>query len=124
MAHKKTVANTPIDPTTPKVKITLGGTDYFLAWDFNALALAENMTGINMLEAMTFQGVGAVKLRALFYAALLKYQPDITLEQAGSLIPLQTEATQLMQALAECYIGATNVEGIAEDRPLMPESTS
>jgi len=114
---KKSVANTTADPTLPKVKVTLGGADYFLCYDFNALAVAESLTGINMLQAMSFEGVGAVKLRALLFAALLKLQPDMTLEKAGSLMPLQAKSVDLMKALVDTYIGATNVDGIVEDKP-------
>jgi hypothetical protein len=70
-----------------------------------------------MLQAMSFEGVGAVKLRALLFAALLKLQPDMTLEKAGSLMPLQAKSVDLMKALVDTYIGATNVDGIVEDKP-------
>jgi hypothetical protein len=116
----KTVANTALDPTLPKTEIELKGKKYFLCYDFNAIAVAENLSGINMLTAIDFQKLDAGKLRALLFAALLKLQPELTLEAVGDLMPLPTMFGELATALAACYYGANSVDGIREEAPENP----
>lgn len=121
MAKKHTIANTPLDPTVAKTEITLNGKKFYLAYDFNALAVSESLTGLNMLSAIDMRNLDAQKLRALLYAALLKFQPEMTLEMAGCLMPPVTGFSALAKALAETYYGANAVEDIVENPPL-PET--
>ncbi len=130
MSKKNSVANTPADPTLPKTKLTLHGEDYWLCYDFNALATAESLTGLNMLDSMTFQNIGVNKIRALLFAAMLKFQPKITLEQVTSLMPHPAalgEYVHIVETLAKAYFGANNVEGVVENESpnvQAPESES
>lgn len=101
----KTVHNTPTDPTLPKVSITIDGMEYFLAWDFNALAKGEEITGENLLQSMSFENISATRLRSLFYVSLLKFQPEITEEKAGELGG-QVNAGAIMRAIVEAYTGS------------------
>ena len=88
---KKTVAGTRADPTIRFADLMLDGTVYQLAYDFNSIALAEKIAGINLLEGLrNLAQVSAQQFRGLFYGARLKAQPEITLEQAGGLIRLDT----------------------------------
>jgi hypothetical protein len=73
------------DPTLPDVKLEVDGEVYQLSYDFNAIVRAEQATGINLLNNV-LGDIGAASLRGLLWAALLKDHPELTLEQAGSLI--------------------------------------
>lgn len=89
-------------PTLPQVSIELNGQKYGLCFDFNALAHAESATGLNMLQALDFQGLSATTFRALLFASMLKLQPEITLEQVGNLIQYGT-LPELYKAVARAY---------------------
>lgn len=102
MAKPKSVSGTTSDPTIPKVSVELSGKEYSLCFDFNAIAQAESLTGLNLLTALDLRSLNASMLRALLFAALLKLQPEMTLEQAGALITL-TQASKVTAALVKAY---------------------
>jgi hypothetical protein len=91
-----------VDPTLPKVSIEVDGVTYYLCFSFNAICQAEASTGLNLLNALDFRSVDATKLRALLFSALLRIQPDTTLESAGSLLNLKT-AGMITRALTEAF---------------------
>jgi hypothetical protein len=99
---KKSVANTPDDPTLPKVPVEVNGRKYFLAFDFNGLAKAEALTGLNLLTSLDFTGLTASQFRALLFAAVSKYQPDLTLDEVGALIRPATVG-KLTDALTRAF---------------------
>lgn len=99
---RKTVAGLTADPTVQKIAVELFGKTYFLCFDFNALARTEELTGINMLAAADLRDMTATQFRALLYAALLKYQPEVQLEQVGDLINNDT-AEKLGKAVEDAY---------------------
>jgi hypothetical protein len=108
MASKKfSVAGKPgSDPTLPNVALTINEKVFQLCYDFNSIAEAENLTGINLLfSSMDFQNLDARKYRALLFAALLKGQPGITLDEAGALIN-NTTIPSILQALVEAWTGS------------------
>lgn len=76
------------DPTLPDVDLIVGGKTYKLAFDFNAICVAEKETGINLLTSLVSE-ITASSLRGLLFAALLKDQPEMTIEHAGALITPQ-----------------------------------
>ena len=89
MASKKTVAGTAADPTIRYAKLKIEGETYSLAFDFNALATAESMTGLNLMQALrSLDDLSVSQLRALLYAALLKAQ-RITVQEAGEILNLR-----------------------------------
>ena len=82
----KTVAGKPgSDPTLPDVSIVLGGKERKLCFDFNAIVLASQETGINLLKAIVRE-IEPASLRGLLWASLLRDDPTITLEQVGQMI--------------------------------------
>jgi hypothetical protein len=100
---RKTVAGTPADPTVKFATVEIDGKTYSLAYDFNAIATAESVTGINLFKALsTLTDLTATQFRGLVYAGLLKAHPEITLEQAGSIIRFDT-MVPLQEKLAEAY---------------------
>ena len=92
MASKKvSVAGVPgVDPTLPRVPLVLNGKTYYLHFSFNAIATAEELTGLNILDSMDLQNLNAIKYRALLYSTLLQEDPSITLERVGNMISLAT----------------------------------
>jgi hypothetical protein len=91
MATKKihSVAGIPgKDPTLPKVPLELNGHTYFLTFDFNAIAVAEEKTGMNLLGSLDLQNLTVRQYRALLYSTMLKETPEITLEEVGNLVTL------------------------------------
>jgi hypothetical protein len=78
------------DPVLPKVPITLGGKERHLIYDFNALAVAEQMTGMNLFTSFDFTNLSASRFRAMLFASLLVDSPDITLEECGQFITVHS----------------------------------
>jgi hypothetical protein len=91
-----------IDPTLPKVSLEITGNKYLLCFDFNAIATAEQLTGLNLIRALRSDEWSALQLRALLYSALLKLQPGTTLEDAGALINIKTMA-KVTNAIVEAF---------------------
>ena len=86
----KKVAGVPgLDSTLPNVPLTLNGITYHLCFDFNACALVESETGINLF-ASDITKFSPTNFRAMFFSSLLKAHPEFTLEQAGALITPKT----------------------------------
>jgi hypothetical protein len=120
MSTKSKVQNSPADPTLPKVALTLNGREYFLAFDFNALAVGSELVGENLLEELKFDHITAPRLRSLLYVALLKFQPEITQEEAGALGgPLN--AGKILNAIAFAYTGS-NPETDTEQAEKLPNA--
>lgn len=102
-----TKKNVVVDPTLPKVPLELDGKKYFLVFDFNAVVIAESLTGLNLLNALDLRNLSASSTRALLYAALLKVQPDLTLEAVGNLITeagRKGEVNKIPKALVKAYL--------------------
>jgi thiamine monophosphate synthase len=99
------VAGTVVDPTITFVPLSIKGRTLHLCYDFFAIAQAEKLCGANLL-----QGIGGVVLYTmtaaqflgLFYAALGKAQPKMTIEEAASLMDVDT-MPDIRTALLEAY---------------------
>lgn len=72
-------------PTIPVVEIELDKIRH-LRLDFNALARAEEATGKSLLNGIAWQNMTVKDYRALVWACLLHEDPELTLEDVGSLI--------------------------------------
>jgi hypothetical protein len=108
-----TAANTPgLDATLPDVSLILGGVERHLAFDFNAIVLAEKATGVNLLKAIVGD-IDATKIRGLLWASLLRENPKLTLDEVGSWIKPRNVAT-IHQALIAAWFGSID-EPDAED---------
>jgi hypothetical protein len=80
-------------PTVRFASLEVDGVEYRLAYDYNAIVEAEAAARINLLEGMAkilLNGMDAAHLRGLLYAALRKAHSEITLDQAGDLIRIDT----------------------------------
>jgi hypothetical protein len=77
------------NPTDPVVEITLGEKTYKLLFNFEAIASAEDVTGFSLISGLRSKDVDAPKIslvRALFWAQLRAYHPDLTYEAAAMLV--------------------------------------
>lgn len=105
------------NPALPRVSITLNSIEYQLEYDFNAIATAEELTGINLFSSFDFTHLTATKFRAMLYASLLKNHPKMTLDDAGKLITAHTVADITIK-MVEAWYGSrpevTEDEGNAE----------
>jgi hypothetical protein len=94
MAKLKIANNPEVDPTLPKVQLTLGGETYFLCFTFGALALAEaklraNGIECNMLHALDLSSLDANRVVPLLYAAMITHDPAIKFENVAALVTLR-----------------------------------
>jgi len=105
MPKSNKVAGKPgLDPTLPDVELILSGETYHLAYDFNALVQAAEVTGVNLLTSVMGE-ITPQSLRGLLWASLLKDQPDITIEEVGALIRPHNIAT-IRQAIVTAWFGS------------------
>jgi hypothetical protein len=103
MAKQRSVAGTKDDPTIQFADLTINGQSFRLCYSFNAIAIAESAAGCNLLRGLeSLTDLSATQLRGLLYAALLVAQPEMTVEDAGRLIRLDT-INPITAALAEAY---------------------
>jgi hypothetical protein len=72
-------------PTIKTVKIDLDR-ERALRFDFNALSLFEETTGLNSLDASIWSSLNAKSLRAMLWAALKHDDPSLTQEQVGAML--------------------------------------
>lgn len=101
------------DPTLPDVELQVDGEIYHLSYDFNAIVQAEKVTGINLFAAL-IGDISAISLRGLLWSALLKDQPDMTIEEAGSLIhPLNIGA--IRSAIITAWYGSIKEDSAGGD---------
>jgi len=90
MATKSKVAGTPgLDPALPNVPLTIGGDTYHLCFDFNAIAQVQATTGVNLFAADPTK-FDPITFRGMFWSALLRAHPDLTINDAGALITPST----------------------------------
>lgn len=71
----------------PKIYLEIGGMQRKLTFDFNAVCVVDELTGINLLEA-SVSTVSAPNVRALLFASLLHDEPKLTIEEVGSWITM------------------------------------
>lgn len=86
-----------------EVTTEVEGVSYTLRMDFNAMCEFEDATGVSALVAFGDAENGTAKLtmmRAMIHAAMLRHQPDATLQQAGDIISADPEALQRLMAAA------------------------
>lgn len=105
MPRNRSVAGTPADPTLQFVPITIKGKTFDLCYDFNAVAEAEKLCGANLLQGIggvILHTMTAAQFRGLFYAALIKAQPKMTIEAAGALMDMET-MPEIREKLLEAY---------------------
>lgn len=90
------------------------GATYRGVLDFNALAEFEDETGQNALQVLADQGnMKITHLRALMWAGLRQFNPDVTLQQAGRIVSENPD--KLAEALASAFPDDDGDQGGAAD---------
>jgi hypothetical protein len=69
------------NPVKGEVAFEVEGRDYKLVLDFNALCEVEDVLGADGMDLARPKAI-----RAIFWAALLRHHPDVTVQDAGDLI--------------------------------------
>lgn len=87
MSHHTVAGKPGQDPTLPDVSLVIGGRERHLCFDLNAICIAEKATGVNLLKAAVSE-VDATSIRGLLYAALLRDDPTLKLDEVGSWITM------------------------------------
>ena len=64
-----------------EVAFEVGGQAYKLVLDFNALCEVEDVLGAGGMDLARPKAI-----RAIFWASMLRYQPNVTVQEAGDLI--------------------------------------
>lgn len=74
------------DPIHQPTPMAIGKKTYLLNFDFEALACAEEKTGISLLFGINWEEIGVKRLEGILQAALAKHQPGISIAEIRSLI--------------------------------------
>jgi hypothetical protein len=101
--------------------LNLDGTEYKLAFDFNALSKAEDETGLDMLKAISFIDLSARQYRALLYASMLRAQPSTTIEDAGNLCT-PANFGKITDAILQAYLVSNKPADSIEKKVETPNS--
>lgn len=87
----------------PTVTVELGGSEYSLSLNFNALATLEELFGESALDGQMFTAVKlkqAKYLRGIVFACLQENHSEVTLEQVGNLLSIGN-ISSVMEKVAE-----------------------
>ena len=112
---EETVAGTPADPTLDFTELKLGKKTYKLIYDFDAIARAEELTGLGLLAGIDWRNIGVRKVRGMLYASMLFAHPEIALDDQtvkATLKELTKQITpwtigRIENALHETWISST-----------------
>ena|SRR5690242_11632775 len=115
----QTVAGTPADPTARFVPLKLGGTTYRLCFDFDAIAKAEEMTGMQLLFGVDWSRITIVRARAMLVACMLKAHPDITPEKLTKYMT-HKNMPKIQNALIDAWVNSTP-DADDEENPPQPD---
>jgi len=112
----KVAKNPAVDPTLPKVPVTLGDETFYLCFTFAAIATAEaklRQSGIhvNLLHALDLSSMDAGRVVPLLYATLITHQPDITPEAVAKLVTMRNLGA-IFEGVAKAYS-----DSLAEPEP-------
>lgn len=94
------------DAVTPSAEVEIDGQAFRLVYDFNAIADAESAAGCNLLHGLSatmLNTMNAAQLRGLFWAALRRHHPGITVQRAGELIRLDT-MPQIIEGIGQAFV--------------------
>lgn len=104
MEHVLEAAILPV--TQIKVKAQDGvETVYKLVLDYNAIARAEAVVGRDLSKTKNWVGLSGSQLSAIVWAALGKFHPDVTLEQARSFLAPAQQGELFVLLIEQCYPG-------------------
>ncbi|SEB40673.1 hypothetical protein [Terriglobus roseus] len=104
-----------VGSTRPDVFLEIAGKERQLAFDLNAIAHVEKLTGLNLFrEALAAEVMSATTLRALLFASLLPYDDTVTLEEVGSWVTWRNQRV-IQQAVVAAW--AESIPVVSDDAP-------
>lgn len=77
------------NPTEPSIELTIDGETYSLLFNFEAIAEAEEITGLPLISGLRKKDVDTPRIsfvRALFFACMRTHQPKVTYDEAAALV--------------------------------------
>lgn len=120
MSHEtNTVAGTPADPTARFTTLEIGGKTFKLCYDFEAIAKAEELTGMALLFGVDWSHIDARRMRAMLCAAMLKAQPDTKPEQLTKFFTHQN-VLKIQNAIIDAWLNSTPEAKDDDEDPQTP----
>lgn len=114
----ETVTNTTDDPTLQFTTLKLGDKTYRLIYDFDAIAMAEAITGMSLLVGVDWMKIGVMQIRAMLYASARKAHPGVTVDEFTPYIT-PSNITKIEKALVDAWV--KNTKRVEPENPPMPE---
>ena len=77
------------NPVKPSTSVTIGGKDYSLLFDFESVALAEELTDRSLLTGLRSKDINSPSIRlvqAMLFACIHANHPEVTFAEAKLLI--------------------------------------
>jgi hypothetical protein len=90
----------------PVVDCQIGDNTFKLLFNFRALCLLEEKTGVNALDGELWASPSASTISTLLWAAMQKFHSEISLEQVQDMLALSDLST-LTDALMEAFRAAS-----------------
>jgi hypothetical protein len=90
---------------TFELKTAEGAKTYNLVLNFDAIINAEGLTGINFAVPFNWQKLSAANLSVILWCSMLKYQPEVTLENVREWIPPANYADIFAALIELCHPG-------------------
>lgn len=87
-----------VKKASPELVITLGDKDYKVLFTLNALRKIHEVTGWNIIDGESKHTPTPTDVLALLWAGMLKYQPDLKMEDVGDMIEV-SEVPVLLEQL-------------------------
>lgn len=120
MEEKNTVTGTTADPILHFTDVRLNGKTYKLIYDFEAVAKAEDLTGIPLLVGVDWGHINARRIRAMLFASLLKACPELKLEDVTKLINVRN-LPKIERALIDAWVTSTPEAEDEKENPPQPD---
>lgn len=117
--NNETVAGTPADPTARYTTLKLGRQTFHLCFDFDAVAKAEQMTGMELLFGVDWSKISAPRMRAMLCACMLKAHPETKPEDLTQYI-VHKNLFAIQEALVEAWVNSTP-DAHEQESPQQPE---
>lgn len=111
-----------IDPTLPDVSIRIAGKERKLAFDYQAICVAEKLTGQNLMNGL-FEA-DFTTMGGLLFAALLRHDKSLTLDEVGTWINFKT-APIIYRAITDAWLGSMPAaqDGEAGEAPAVEQQS-
>jgi len=108
-----------INTIQPKTPLVIAGKEYSLVYEFEAIAEAEEITGMALISGLTQKDVRTPKIslvRAMLFAGLHGRIPKITLAEASKLVN-QHNWAQIWEKILEAWVECMKAPDEVEDPP-------